>query len=270
MSTIDYHALYIYTDGSAYKKPYRGGLAVKFIFPEYLNTSDKIFPLLGYKGANIAEMELKACVVGLEQALKLENIHNIKRLIVRTDRLHIVENYKNAMFTWPQRDWECQNGEPVSNATLWKELTRNISKLSKLGVSVDFEWVKGHKDNEHNKEVDRLAKESANLPIKNTYTVRIVRRKKSRKMTKKGSVHNEGQTFEIRVVQSEYLKLKKNYKLRCEVTTKKSPYFELVDFFYSANPLRPGHYYLIKLDKDKTFLSIKNIIRETRIKDNNI
>jgi ribonuclease HI len=51
-----------------------------------------------------------------------------------------------------------QQGTPVLNADLWKRLVRAIKNAERR---VDFEWVRGHSRDLHNRAVDKMAKGSA-------------------------------------------------------------------------------------------------------------
>ena len=66
----------------------------------------------------------------------------------------------------------------VLNADLWKELIREMAKVRKR---VDIEWIKGHAKNEHNKAVDKLAKNSAKNATKRLPGFVDVRRKFTKK-----------------------------------------------------------------------------------------
>jgi len=98
---MDPRALLIYTDGSARpKNPGHGGVGVRFVFPDFLEKDEfrKDFNLPGYKSATNNQMELKASILGLLEALKLEEIKSgtINSIIICTDSLYLKDNYKKA------------------------------------------------------------------------------------------------------------------------------------------------------------------------------
>ena len=70
---IDENALNIYTDGSSFSSPRRGGIGIIFVFPDYLNKEEKEFAPEGYVGATNNEMELKACIVAKKKYRSLVN-----------------------------------------------------------------------------------------------------------------------------------------------------------------------------------------------------
>jgi len=95
-------ALNIYTDGSSLPAPRRGA-------------------------AN-NEMELLACITALQHAAEHGRINEFERVVIFTDSLYVKDNVPRALFQWPKRKWLSQEGRPIENATLWKDLVRAIKK----------------------------------------------------------------------------------------------------------------------------------------------
>jgi ribonuclease HI len=50
-------------------------------------------------------MELMACVLALRECNRLKLASGKSRIVIRTDSLYIVENYKRAMFEWSKNRW---------------------------------------------------------------------------------------------------------------------------------------------------------------------
>jgi ribonuclease HI len=120
------NALNIYADGSSYSHPRRGGIGIRYVTidgagNEVVQNEDT----LGHEGATNNEMELLACIKALEGASEHPSFGAV-------NRIYVLE--------------------------LWKRLIRVLRKIPKR---VDFEWVKGHAKDTHNKAVDKLAKQSA-------------------------------------------------------------------------------------------------------------
>jgi len=262
------NALNIYTDGSSYSKPRRGGIGIIFIYTNDLGEDEVIQPFgfPGYKGATNNQMELKSCIVALKEALKLEDIlSKVNKIIINTDSMYIVGNYKKAIFQWPKTKWLKSSGSPVLNADLWKELIKCIKKINKR---VDFVWVKGHSKDKYNRVVDRSAKESAKSPFKNPLTVVDVRRKKSPNIVEVNSVKMRGQRITIRIITSEYLKVQKIYKYKYEVTSKRSKYFEKIDLIFYQELLKAGHSYLVSFNKNSKNPMISKVIKDYNVINN--
>lgn len=257
------HALNIYTDGSALKNPGMGGIGIRFIFPDFLEKEELIkdFDFAGFKGATNQQMEIKACVVALDEAMRLVELPKINTIVIHTDSMYVVGNYKKAIYNWPSNGWTKHDGSPVLNVETWKELIRNIKKISR---PVEIKWVKGHSDNIHNKAVDKMAKQSAKKAVeKFPQSLSVnVRRKKTKEKTEKGSVKMLGQRIKIRIITTEYLKERKTFKLRYEVISKSSKFYGKVDFIYSEKPLRVGHSFLVIFNKNNDYPQIKQVLKE--------
>jgi ribonuclease HI len=152
-------ALNIYTDGSSYSRPRRGGIGIRFVtINEFGNEMIEDHALPGHEGATNNEMELLAGIRALEMAADHEKLHSVERVVIFTDSLYVSDNVDRAKFQWSRQKWLNRGGRPIENATLWKDLVHGIKKLSKR---VDIEWIKGHSKDPHNKAVDKLAKQSA-------------------------------------------------------------------------------------------------------------
>lgn len=253
--------LIIYTDGSSAPNPRTGGVGFHMIFPD---GKKRDFLPYGYKGATNNEMELQACVLALREVIKLKDLEGAQGVVVCTDSQYVVGNYTNAMFSWPRQKWVRSNGEPVLNTKQWKELTRLMKRVWDIfRVQVSFEKVKAHSGIEGNEIADNLAKESRKGP---SGTIKIsvsnVRRSRTTKETIRGSIRGEGQRIRLRVVSGSWLSTHKLYRLRCEVLSKKSKYFENMDFVLSENMMRAGHVYDVVLMNGLDHCRVKKIIRE--------
>ena len=136
------NAINVYTDGSSLSRPRRGGIGIRLVT---INSSgqeivEDISPV-GYAGATNNQMELKACIKGLVEAMRHPTYNNIRHIIINTDSQYVVENRQRAFFVWSKNKWCNQQGKPVDNAALWKELLNTVKKCNKR---VEFRWVKGH------------------------------------------------------------------------------------------------------------------------------
>ena len=262
----DHRALHIYTDGSAYHNPRKGGIGVRFVFPDHmcLIKNVKDFYFSGYNNATIGVMEIQACISALTEVLKLPNHKETQRVIIHSDSMYVVDNYQKIFSSWPSQKWKTFEGKPILNVALWKKLSKIFLKVTKLGLRVEINWVKGHSKNIHNKAVDKLAKKSAKLPTQNISNPTIVRRNTAKSKTTSGSIIAPGKNITLKIICLEYLKEQRMYKLRAEVISKKSPLCGSVDFVYSSEALRPNHFYYCKFKKTKTYAEIKKVYREVK------
>lgn len=265
---INPHALNIYTDGSSLPTPRRGGIGVRFVFPDHIERPENIqdFEYPGYKEATNNEMELMACIKALEEGINCEDeLSDIHTIVINTDSKYISDNFNRAFFQWSKNKWFKKNGDPVLNADLWKELLKLVTKLRKINKRIEINWVPGKKD-DHTKRVDKLAKKSAQSPTHKPLAPRGVRRKISPIEVNPGCIEMKGQRFSIRIIAYKYLKVQKLYMYTYEVITKNSAFYQFVDYIYSDIPLKEGHHYYVKVNQDNSNPRIVKVYRELKRK----
>jgi ribonuclease HI len=259
------NCLYIYTDGSSFQKPRKGGMGIRYVYLDDIENEHSLdINIAGYYGATNNQMELKAVIESLRE-LKHQNIPIYYNSIeVRTDSRYVVDNKIRAIYNWSKQKWLNQYGKPIENALLWKEL---IKILRSINCRVEIVWVKGHSKDLNNKVVDRLAKQSAKSLLKPPINVIKLRRKKSDKSTKLGSVGMKGQRVSIHIINEEYLRLQNISKYRYEIISKRSPYYGNVDIVYSEiHYLKAGHKYFVIFNKDENNPRILKMIKEIDLK----
>ncbi len=255
----DETALNIYTDGSSFSSPRRGGIGIRFVFPYYMNKEEQSFAPEGYVGATNNEMELKACIVALKQVSKFSDLQQVSRVIIHTDSSYVADYYKTAVYFWSKNKWYTRAGAPVQNTDLWKELLKEANKVRKR---VDIQWVKRN-SNEHSKAVDKLAKQSAKNATKRLPGVVDVRRKLSNKSVECGSVKMLGQKISIRIITSKYLSSPHRiWRYKYEVISTKSRFYKNVDWIYYRSALRKRYSYLVSLNKNKDYPQISKVLRK--------
>ena len=120
-------AINIYADGSSLSRPRLGGIGIRLVT---INSSgQEVFEdisLAGYAGATNNEMELKACIEGLKEAMRHPAFDSVGRIAIHSDSQYVTENHNRAFYTWSRNKWCNYQGKPVDNATLWKELLHNV------------------------------------------------------------------------------------------------------------------------------------------------
>jgi ribonuclease HI len=262
---IDDEALTIYTDGSSYSGPRRGGVGILYVtVDESGHERVDEYPLPGYEGATNNQMELRACIDALTAIVTRRapvDAANYKKIIIRTDSMYVAENIYNARFVWPSTGWMTRGGNPVLNAGLWKELVRAAGRAHRR---VDFEWVKGHKKDLLNRAADRLAKQSANVQTGQHVSVVKVRRKRSSRSVEPGSVEMLGQRVTLRVITDEYLPVQNCNRYKYEVMSKASPFHGCVDVIYSDADLvlSAGHTYHVRVNTETLRPRVVKLFRE--------
>jgi ribonuclease HI len=254
----------IFTDGSSLGPPRAGGIGIRFVHIDSSSQEQtQDIPLPGYRGATNNQMELKACITGLEEAARLGLAAGVSKIVIRTDSLYIVNNYRKAMFEWPRTRWLTRSGAPVLNADLWKEL---VKEMKNAGVRVEIEWVRGHSKSPHNRAADKMARKSAGLPLNDPLSLVHVRRKISSKSVDRGCIALQGQRMSIRIITAEYLKVQRVWKCKYEVISKASKHYGNIDMTFSDTLLCAGHSYYVVMNDDTQNPRVKKVIREIKTK----
>ena len=257
---LEQTVLVIYVDGSSKQHPRRGGVGILYKYTDLSgNDISEELPWPGFLGANNQEMEINACIVGLENASEHLSKQAFRHIRIMTDSQYVHSNYKNAMFLWPKQKWLRSGGAPVLNAQLWKKL---IACMKRCGTRVTFEKVRGHSSDLDNRRVDRLAKRSAESATQKPLAVRIVRRKKSKQLTEVGSVGMHSQKITIHISEGQLLQPQHIYRYRYSVLSKASPYYRKVDFICSDIALHETSSYYVRLNKDQQNPRIEQVYKE--------
>jgi len=254
----DENALNIYTDGSSSSSPRRGGIGIRFVFPDYINKEKMDFDPEGYIGATNNEMELKACIEALKQVSKFGELQQVSRIIIHTDSSYVADHYKTAVYFWSKNKWYTRAGAPVQNTERWKELLKEANKVRKR---VDIEWLR-RRSNKHSRAVDKLAKQSAKNATKRLSGFVDVRRKLSNRSVEYGSVKMLGQKISIRIITSKYLSSPhKIWRYKYEVISKKSRFYKKIDMIYYHGPLRKRYSYSVSLNKNNDYPQISKVLQ---------
>jgi ribonuclease HI len=270
MPRIVEDALLVYTDGSLYPKGRKGGYGIVFIHVDQIGqetvVSEHAPP--GVVGTTGNRMELQACIDALKLAPQIGCFGAVNKLVVRTDSRYITSNYLNALGNWRRLRWHNSSGRPVDNADLWKAFATAHGKIRKRLL---FEWVKGHgkgtaKDR-HNYRADTLAKDSAKSSVRQSIHRSSVRRKFAPAYTKRGSVRLLGQTLLVYIIEVLRLRVQKTWKYRYQVVSQDSPDRHAIDWIYSSEHMRDGHFYEVQVNDDMRHPRVLALLREVDRKD---
>lgn len=265
LEMLEEDTLNIYTDGSSYSSPRAGGIGIVFVIVNSAGDEEVIneFDYPGYRQATNNEMELEACIKGLEEALNQAALQQYKNISIHTDSRYIVDNYKSAMFEWPKTKWKSGlSGRPILHVAQWKRIVKLLKQASQNRRKVKVNWVKGHSKDKYNKAADKRAKKSAKNPLNNPLSTVSVRRKKTLKTVEIGSIKMRGQRLMIHIITTEYLSTHRLWKYKYEVISKKSKYVENVDIIFFTELLRDGHCYVVVLNKDTANPRITRVLDE--------
>ena len=132
----------IYTDGACSGNPGKGGWGA------ILQYRDNIKEISGYSELTTNnKMELQAVI----EALKL-----LKRkcdIELYTDSVYVKDGITKWIDNWKKNNWRTSKKDDVKNKELWVELDNLVNQHN-----INWNWVKGHAENEFNNRVDRLAR----------------------------------------------------------------------------------------------------------------
>src|SRR4051794_33517729 len=111
---LDDEALNIYTDGSAFSSPRRGGVGILFVSVDTSgNEVRDEFPLPGFADATNNMMELQAPIEALRARTRgyaPVDAADFKKIVFWTDSRYVAENLDNAQYVWSNRRWMTSEG----------------------------------------------------------------------------------------------------------------------------------------------------------------
>ena len=133
----------IFTDGACSGNPGIGGWGVVII----IDKKEPIFLNGGERHTTNNRMELMAAI----QSILFFDEKN--ELEIFTDSKYLKDGIESWIYKWNQNGWKTSNKKAVKNKDLWIELDRVISNHN-----INWNWVKGHANNEFNEKADYLAR----------------------------------------------------------------------------------------------------------------
>lgn len=135
----------MYTDGACSGNPGRGGWAWVLVENGSVVAQDSGASEMTTNN----KMELQAVIEGLTY---LSTKTAITEVHVFTDSTYVQQGITSWILKWKANGWKTANKQPVKNQELWQTLDSLAQKLS-----ITWQWVKGHNNNQFNNLCDRLA-----------------------------------------------------------------------------------------------------------------
>ena len=131
----------IYTDGACSGNPGRGGWSAIIL------DGEKIEKISGSEdNTTNNRMELTAVISALKYVKD-------KNLEIYTDSKYAKDGIEKWISNWKKNGWKTANKQDVKNKDLWDELDQLNSEKN-----VQWNWVKGHANNQYNNMADELAR----------------------------------------------------------------------------------------------------------------
>lgn len=103
----------------------------------------------GLEVATNNQMEL----MGPINALKYLHMRELTNAAIYTDSQYVQKGITEWIHGWRRNGWKSASGEAVKNQDLWKTL-----HALRQGLSIEWNWVRGHNGNTYNEVADTLAK----------------------------------------------------------------------------------------------------------------
>jgi len=268
MEYIDERDVNVFIDGSSLSSPRRGGVGIVFVTEGADgHWREEPYEVAGFTSATNNQMEIQACIEALRAITRgwaPVDVDGYRKVVFWTDSQYLVTGFGSARFSWPGTRWLTRDGNPVANTGQWKELMRLVNRV---GRSVDFQWVKGHKNSLFNKRADKLARASAKGDaLQGPLDLRKVRRKKTTEKVQRGIVEMLGQQLTVRLVEETDQPDQGLVRFKYEVMTKRSAYFGRVDYVWAerGTPLRAGHTYRVRMNRDTRAPRIVKVLTEVQ------
>ena len=141
----------IYTDGACIGNPGPGGWAA-IVMSE--NNKKELFG--GEKLTTNNRMELTAAIKALEYCNEQEKKQlSLKEIKIYTDSTYVKEGITIWIKNWEKNNWKTSDKKNVKNVDLWKKL-KELTKSNQI----EWNWVKGHSEDQMNELADSLAKKA--------------------------------------------------------------------------------------------------------------
>ncbi len=137
----------IYADGGCSGNPGPGGWAAII-----LAAGKETVLSGGERHTTNNRMELTAVIRALEEAGR--RLPAGSSLEVFTDSQYVKKGISEWIKKWMANGWKNSAKDPVKNRDLWEEL-HGLSG----SFRIDWHWIKGHADYEHNNRCDEIAQE---------------------------------------------------------------------------------------------------------------
>lgn len=102
------------------------------------------------------EMEL----AGIDRALTWltdQNPGSSDTVLIITDSKYCIQSITEWMAGWKRRGWRTAGGDEVKNLSYMKALDSHMQYFANRGITVKYQWVKGHSNDTYNELADQLA-----------------------------------------------------------------------------------------------------------------
>ncbi|WP_321335004.1 ribonuclease HI [Breoghania sp.] len=142
----------IHTDGACSGNPGPGGWGAIVCYWSGDTPLDRIELSGGEADTTNNRMELSAAAIALNRIRERDWLDPDLPVTIVSDSEYLVKGFTQWRYGWRRRGWRTASGQPVKNLDLWQGL-----EFLAAGLSLSFEWVRGHTGNPENEAADALA-----------------------------------------------------------------------------------------------------------------
>ncbi|MDO5049827.1 MAG: alpha/beta fold hydrolase [Actinomycetaceae bacterium] len=79
-------------------------------------------------------------------------------VLIYADSQYVINALTKWRFNWKRKGWKKADGKPVANREIMEALDEELNDRKRRGISVTFEWVRGHANHEMNEKADDYAR----------------------------------------------------------------------------------------------------------------
>ena len=106
-------------------------------------------------------MEIQAVISALEALKKMTDMP--RAVTLYTDSQYVQKGITEWIHSWKRNSWRTSGKRQVKNLDLWQELDALAAGLQSGGLSISWNWIRGHEGNKYNELCDKFAKNAIAL-----------------------------------------------------------------------------------------------------------
>lgn len=143
----------IYSDGACSGNPGPGGWGA------IVSYKTRVVELGGgHPATTNNRMEMTGVLEALRFCLDAIQPEEINEIQILTDSVYVIRGITQWIFGWKKRGWKNAENDEVSNQDIWQELDQVVQSVKKkFGITIKWDFVKGHEGIEGNERCDRIA-----------------------------------------------------------------------------------------------------------------
>jgi ribonuclease HI len=151
----------LFTDGAARGNPGPGGWGFVLV------VNDQVTEGSGAKNPTTNNaMELSAVIAGIKKFLV---VGETKKLTIHLDSKYVRDGSISWRHGWARNGWMTKEKQSISNKDLWQELHKILNQCAELGITIDWDLVRGHRGIPGNERCDYLATTVADTGVDQSY-----------------------------------------------------------------------------------------------------